>query len=1073
MRLKKIIPFVMAAFLLPFITNAQVTTSSITGVVKSDKGEPLEGATISAIHTPSGTTYSTLSRKGGNFTIPNMRVGGPYTITVTYVGYQQQEYKDINLELGEATKLTPTLVNSAESLLDVTVVARKNSLISKNLTGTSVSVSRTEMDLLPTITRNINDFARLSPIAQVRNNSVDGSPMGISFGGQSTRYNQFSIDGANSTDIFGLSSNGTNGGQAGINPIPFDAISQLQVILAPYDVTQGGFTGGGMNAVTRSGTNTLHGSVYGFLQNQNLVGKSITTNTKYATFSNYQYGARLGGAIIKDKLFYFVNYEGLNRTQPMSIQPGGPDGISQIDPAVATKLGNYVKDTYGYDPGSVNGINTTRESNSVFARIDWNINAKNKLMIRDNYVNGNNSLFGNSDSKSSMTFGNGGYTFNSKTNSIVLELNSNISSSASNMLRFTYTTIRDFRTVGSPFPSVTISDNGATYRFGNDYSSQANSLNQNIGTLTDNYSIYAGKHTITIGTDNLIYTTKNVFLQGVNGDYTFSSLAGFESDTSQKVMTQYQTTYSNDPKNPLGAASIKMGQFSLYAQDAFNVKDNFKLTYGLRADLPVFFNDPVSNTAFNISDIAIKNGVNNSQPPKSRVLLSPRLGFNWDVHHNAQTQIRGGVGLFTGRVPMVWVSNQYSNTGVATTKYTAKAADIIANNITFNPGHPYQGTPTTTPPSEVDVTNKKFEAPRTLRANLALDQKLPWGVIATIEGVYTKTIKDILYQDLNLAPATSVLDLGNGVTRPFYNSLRNSPDYTNVLYLTNTGQGYSYNVYIRFVKSFVKGWTGSVAYSLGHSYGMNDGTSSTALSNYRYAYNINGLNNLDLARNNNDQGSRVTLMLAKKFTYGKFASNLGLFYTGQSGQTLTYVFYGDLNGDDGSTVAKYSTAGGADIMFLPTSAASFKDITDKNGNITSSAQDQFTAFQTYMNSNSYLKSHEGKNLSRNGTRLPWENHVDFKFAEEYNIAGSHKITLSVDILNVGHLISKDWGKAYYASNQELQPLNVAGFTQAGNTVTPLYTFNPSFGLDNYTKKPWSYSDYLSRWSMQVGLRYSF
>ncbi|MEO8821855.1 MAG: carboxypeptidase regulatory-like domain-containing protein, partial [Ginsengibacter sp.] len=272
MKLKRVLTLVFTAFLFPFMANAQVTSSSITGIVKSDKGEPLEGASIKAIHTPSGTSYGTISRSGGNFTIPNMRVGGPYTITVTFVGYQPLEYKGINLQLGDATKLTPTLVSGAESLADVNVVMRKNSLISKSLTGTSISVDRTEMDLLPTITRNINDFARLSPIAQVRSSSTDGSPLGISFGGQSTRYNQFSIDGANSTDIFGLSSNGTNGGQAGINPIPFDAISQLQVILSPYDVTQGGFTGGGMNAVTRSGTNEMHGSAYGYYQDQSMVG---------------------------------------------------------------------------------------------------------------------------------------------------------------------------------------------------------------------------------------------------------------------------------------------------------------------------------------------------------------------------------------------------------------------------------------------------------------------------------------------------------------------------------------------------------------------------------------------------------------------------------------------------------------------------------------------------------------------------------------------------------------------------------------------------------------------------------
>lgn len=1072
MFLKKSLQLLLV-FLLPAFAMAQVTTSSIVGTVTTSSGAALEGASIKAIHTPSGTSYATFSRGGGNFTIPNMRVGGPYTITISYVGYKSYVYNDVYLQLGEASKLTPVLVDNSATLSDVSVVSTKNSLISKDLTGTSVSVTRTQMDLLPTITRNINDFARLSPIAQVRSSSTDGSPLGISFGGQSTRYNQFSIDGANSTDIFGLSSNGTNGGQAGINPIPFDAIDQLQVILAPYDVTQGGFTGGGMNAVTRSGTNELHGSVYGYFQNQKLVGKSITTNSAYPNFKNEQYGARLGGAIIKNKLFYFVNYEGLNRTSPIANQPGGADKISQIDVATAQSLKDYVQNKYGYNVGSINGINTTRKSNSVFARVDWNINDKNKLMIRDNYVNGSN--YSISDAKSSMSFGNNGYTFNSKTNSIVAELNSNISSRASNLLRFTFTSIRDARQVGSPFPSVTISDNGATYKFGNDYSSQANSLNQNIATLTDNYNIYAGSHTITLGTDNMFYQTKNVFLQGVNGDYSFNSLAGFMNNADTASLTQYQTTYSNDPSNPLGAASIKMGSFSLYAQDAWQVKNNFKLTYGLRADMPVFFNKPVDNDAFNGSDIAVENHVMNNQPPKTKILLSPRVGFNWDVYNNAKTQIRGGIGLFTGRVPMVWVSNQYSNTGIATTKYTANHAAIVANNIQFNPGNPYKGTVTNPPPTEVDVTDHNFTAPRTLRANLALDQQLPWGIVGTIEGVYTKTIKDILYQDINMAPSSMTIDLGNGVSRPFYNSARNNAAYTNVLYLTNTNKGYAYNVYARLKKQFSMGWMASIVYSLGHSYGMNDGTSSTAASNWRYAYNINGLNNLDLARNNNDQGSRVTIVLGKKFTYGKFATNLGLFYTGQSGQTLSYVFFNDLNGDDGSTASPKSSysKNSADLMFVPTEVTDFVPITTNKGVVITTAQEEFTGWQAFVNSDPYLKSHQGQNLKRNGSRLPWENHVDFKFAEDWNISGTHKITLSIDILNAGHLLSKDWGKAYYASNQELQPLDVVGFSQTGNKVTPKYQFNPTYGLDTYTHKTYSYSDYLSRWSMQVGLRYSF
>jgi len=1059
--------------LLPVFAMAQVTTSAIEGTVTTDSGTPLEGATIKAVHNPSGTVYSTLSRSGGNFTLPNMRVGGPYTITVTYVGFQPSTYENISLDLGQPTKLTPVLIDNSSNLADVSVIAQKNSLISKNLTGTSVAVSQKEMTMLPTISRNINDFARLSPIAQVRSSSSDGSPMGISFGGQSTRYNQFTIDGANATDVFGLSSNGTNGGQAGINPIPFDAIEQLQVILAPYDVTQGGFTGGGMNAVTRSGTNELHGSAYGFFQNQSLVGKSIDTREPYGKFSNWQYGARLGGALIKDKLFYFINYEGLSRSQPVANQPGsGSSNLGAEEIAAANQLSKYLIDKYNYNPGAVTGLTQTRKSNSVFARIDWNINDKNKLMIRHNYVNGNN--YSISDDNSTMSFGNNGYTFRSKTNSTVLELNSSFNSGLSNMLRLTYTSVNDKRDVGSPFPSVTISDNGATYKFGNEYSSQANSLDQHIATLTDNLNIYKGDHTITLGTDNEFYTTKNIFLQGLYGDYTYKSLQDFYDGTN---MNQYQTTYSTNADDPYAPAQVKMGQFGLYVQDAWSIKNNFKLTYGLRADLPVFFNDPVTNDDFNNSDIAKEYNVQNNQPPKSKILLSPRVGFNWDVFNDAKTQIRGGIGLFTGRVPMVWVSNQYSNTGKATIKYKATASDIAKNGITFDPANPYRGTQATPPPTEIDLTDRNFVAPRTLRANLALDQRLPWGLVLTVEGVYTKIIKDIMYQDLNLKAADSTLDLGNGVTRPFYGYATRDSRFTNILYLTNTNKGHAYNAYIRLKKEFTKGWMGSISYSIGHSYGLSDGTSSTALSNYRFAYNINGLNNLDVARNNTDQGSRVSLMIGKQFTYGKFTTNLGLFYNGQSGQTLSYIVHGDLNGDDGTKSNSYSSSSGADLMYIPTDVSDFIAIKDKStGEITSTPEEQFAAWNKYIATSDYLTDNKGKNLKRNGTRLPWENHVDFKFAEDFQIVpGSHKITLSVDIFNVGNLISKSWGKAYYAGNQELTPLNLAGFqaTNDPKTFKPVYTFNPAFGTNKYTNRPWAYSDYLSRWSMQIGLRYTF
>ncbi|HEY0273586.1 MAG TPA: hypothetical protein VGC22_10405, partial [Chitinophaga sp.] len=518
-------------------------------------------------------------------------------------------------------------------------------------------------------------------------------------------------------------------------------------------------------------------------------------------------------------------------------------------------------------------------------------------------------------------------------------------------------------------------------------------------------------------------------------------------------------------------------QFGLYAQDAFGITDNLKITYGLRADMPVFFNKPVANDYFNNSDIAISNGVATNKVPKSVILLSPRIGFNWDVTGKGTTQVRGGVGIFTGRIPLVWISNQYSKTGIASLSYSANnAAAVSAAGITFDPKHPYQPTaaPGATPVStEIDVTDPNFKFPRTFRANLAIDQKLPFGFVGTLEGMFTKTLQDILYKDLNLAPSTGTITLEN-ITRPFYGA-RITPNFTNVLELTNTTKGYGYNVAVTLQRSFSNGWYARASYSLGHSFGVNDGTSSVALSNYRYAYNINGLNNLDLTRNNYDMGSRILAFVSKKFTYGKFSTNIGLVYTGQSGQPLSYVFFGDVNGDDGTTRTSANTSNSADLLYVPTSVASFSTLVVGSGAnaVTYTPQQQYDLFQQYLNSNKYLKDHEGENTARNGTRLPWENHFDLKVMEEFNIAKTHTISLSVDIFNVANLLNSNWGHAFYASNQELQPLNLAPSKNWIDPNTPTFTFNPQYGLNSYTHRPWSYNNFLSRYNMQLGLRYSF
>ncbi|HVX27482.1 MAG TPA: TonB-dependent receptor [Parafilimonas sp.] len=1053
MQIRKLLPLFLF-IVLPFLIDAQVTTSSISGLVKTTEGAALEGATVTAVHTPSGTKYVSASQKGGSFAISNMRVGGPYTVTVTYVGYQTLTLDSIYLDLGVDTKLTPSLQSSTQTLNDVVVTSASRS-VGRDLQGPSTQITQVQLQQLPTISRSISDFTRLTPQAVSYSSNSDGSSMGTSFGGENNRYNQFSIDGANATDVFGLAASGTNGGQAGINPIPLDAIEQVQVVLSPYDVRQGGFTGGGINAVTRSGTNQFHGSVYTYYQNQNFVGKSVTTGNKLSDFTDKTLGLRVGGPIIKNKLFFFVNAELYKRSQPLGFNPAESGSGSKFNTSSLDSIRQYLINTYNYDPGSYNDINTERKSDEIFARIDWNIDNKNKLTIRDSYVKGSNYTI--SRSPTSITFANGGYLFQDKSNSAVVELNSNFSSRNSNMLRLTYNAVRDNRFSSPDFPSITIKDaNGLTYNLGGEQYSSANKLNQDNFTLTDNFNIYAGKHTITVGTDNEFFNTSDVFLRAFYGAYQYNSIEDLLNDAAP---SQYHVSYSTKGGGDLAPGKVHFGQFGVYGQDAWNISNNFHLTYGLRLDLPVYFNKPSDNTTFNSSDIAKNNDVATNKIPKSNLLFSPRVGFNYDVNGKHQTELRGGVGLFTGRVPFVWVSNQYSNTGVESIKYDVYS-DIPPQAVlsSYDPKDPHLGAyiplNPNSAPSEIDVTSPNFKVPRTFRMNLAADQKLPWGLTGTLEGIFTKTLNDINYEDINAAPPTEMLTIGNS-TRPLYSGAKIDDRFSNVIMLTNTSKGYAYDITARLQRIFRNGFSVSAAYTLGHSYSINDGTSSQAISNWRYVYTVNGLNEASLTPSNYDPGSRVIAYITKVFHYGPLYTSIGLVYTGQSGQRFSYAYYGDLNGDD--------PGNSNDIMYVPANQQEAQ----------LAYPDDWQALETYINSDSYLKDHQGQVLERNGNRTPWENHFDLKVAEGWDIYKTNRLEFTADIFNVANLLNKKWGRSYYVDYQETEPIDVAKSNLWINATTPTFTFNPDYATDSNTGKAWSIADFTSRWNMKIGLRYSF
>jgi len=1064
--MKKFLLFTLVALLGVAFSHAQVTTGSITGIVKDAQQETLIGATVKATHIPTGTVYSASTNVKGQFNLPNVRVGGPYTLTVSYIGLNSKSLEDLNVSLGNPLRVDVVLENESNALSEVTVTASKSSLISSERNGTSTNVSSSQLQQLPTISRNIQDFARLTPQATTFNNSSTGASLGMSFAGMHQKFNKFSVDGASANDVFGLAATGTNGGQASANPIPLDAIQEMQIVLAPYDVTLVGFAGGGINAITKSGTNTFHGSAYTYLQNQDGIGKSVTTDLKYADFDKTIYGASLGGPIIKDKLFFFGNFERSKNNSPLPYNPAETGSGSNFDVATLTDLRNFVLDKYGYDVGGFEGLNKETLSTSVFARIDWNINDKHRLTVRHNYVDASDFLL--SRSQSTITFGNSSYSMASTTNSSVIELNSTLSNTASNVFRLTYNRIRDQRETGL-FPSIYIQDGPLNYNLGSDASSPRNSLAQDNFSITNNFTLFKGNHTLTFGTNNDFYNTDNVFLQNYYGSYTYRSIQAFKDNIA--APGSYSVGYSTKGGADNANSKVHAAQFRVYGQDAWNINNNFKLTYGVGLEMPVFFNNPDNNVTFNSSVFATEYNVATNEPPKTRLYFTPRVGFNWDVNGDAQTQLRGGAGIFTGPTPLVWLGNQYQNTGVASIRYSGTPADLRFN---YDPSDAHLGAYipdgyTTAVATEIDVTDKNFKLPQIFRSNLAVDQRLPWwGLVGTVEGLFTKTINSVKYENLNLVEPTSVATIGTS-TRPFYNFQRRDNAYTDIIYLTNTSKGYTYNITAQLQKPMTAdGWAGSIAYTYGDAYSLTDATSSTALSNWRFAYNVNGLNNLDLERSNYATGSRIIGYVSKSFKYakGRMATTVGLVYNGQSGQRFSYLYNNNINGDD---VSNRTSA--AALIYIPATfeEAKFVDLTDSKGVITRTAQQQWDDFVAFAGDNKYLKDNMGKVSKRNGDKMPWENHFDLKVAQDFHLVNDHKLQVSLDMQNIGNLLKKDWGRSYYLANQGL---NI--FTVASATTTPTFKFDSSKMTDvDGTLRPYTIADYGSRWRGQLSLRYSF
>ena len=895
---------------------------------------------------------------------------------------------------------------------------------------------------------------------------------GISFAGSNNRFNSFQIDGVVSNDVFGLTSQGTNGGMSNANPISMDAIEEIQVSVAPFDIRQSGFTGGAINAVTKQGTNTTHATAYTYFNNQNMYGKysAIRNYEKVPMTTQYErtYGGTLGGAIIKDKLFYFVSAEGKKKSYPTNIYPG------YAPTYITAETAQLIADKYQALTGfgdSYAQRNVDTKSFGLLARIDWNINDDNKLSIRYQHNDGYDDKYGLSTS--SFTFNNSSYRMSNKTNSVVAELTSHITPSIYNELRASALYVRDIRKVPYQGPTVQISNlvsadesvKSIKGNIGSDYSSSANSLDQDIYTFEDNLSLYKGNHTLIFGTHNEFYRTKNLFIQASNGSWYYDSLNDFLTDTPSRFVYKYTdpTLTGGDTKwSPV----LKVAQFGFYAQDKWVASRNFNATLGIRFDIPVVLNSPTANPTFNEWAATNKLDANVGKMPSTKVLISPRLGFNWYLDDEHTTLIRGGVGMFTGRVPLVWLSNAFSNTGME-----AKGTTIYANSdgsgvpkLGDYANNPLQaikdneGSGSAAKPDIVTISNN-YKFPQALRANLAIEETLPGGVKLTLEGVYTKTLNNVFFENLalNRTGTTYAVAGVEASAAPYYSI--NKGNYNSIINLRNTNKGYTYALTAQLQKSFNFGLDLSASYTFSRAKSVNDGKSSVASSNWQKNFSVDSNSGNELGFSKFDIPHRVLFTLSyttPKYLNGWTSTTFAVTYNGFSGSRYNLTFADatrtDFNGDG----ATYNS-----LLYIPTK--------DELAQMNFKTEDDRTKFGQWIENDRYAKNHRGQYAERNSNLSDWEHEVDLHLAQSiYNINGIGKLEFTFDIINFTNMLNKKWG-ANYSVSWNYSPLKVESLASSTQGDAKVYTPTYSYNAANTPDK----SDVSSRWHCQVGLRLSF
>ena len=1055
----------MAMMLTSVLTlMAQVTTSALSGkVTMADTKEEVIGATIQAIHEPSGTKYAAVTNSNGRFTIQGMRNGGPYSVAISYIGYETKTFRNIVLELGETYNLNALLSEDANELTEI-VVSGKASKFAAEKTGASTNINQRTIQELPTINRSIGDLAKLSPYYGGSN----------SFGGMNGKMSNFTLDGANLNNNFGLNSSLPGGG----NPISMDAIDEVQMVVAPFDVRQSNFIGGGINAVTKSGTNTFKGTAYFYYTNEDMHGNRVdgVQNSEPNPGEEKVYGFTLGGPIIKDKLFFFANYERTNTENiPTYWHPdltgGGADNktyTSRTTLEDMQMISQFVKNKYGYDTGSPTDYPGDIVNNKYLARLDWNINQNHHLAVRFNHTNNSRWTPPSATSRdvgglsascvgiSSMAFANSFYNQENKVTTFSGDLNSRFGQNISNQLLVTYSNIDDPRSSDSQiFPMVDIMKDGDPYMtLGYEIFTYNNRVQNKILTINDNFTYYMGNHKLTAGFSFEHQKALNNYMRQGTGYYRYASMEDFMDGAAPIGVAL--TTGNNGEENP--SSQVVFNQIGLYVQDDWNITEKFKINYGIRFDNLIFQNEgAVRNDELYAVDFGGRH-VDTGLWPKSNWQISPRVGFVWDALGDKSLKVRGGTGLFAGRMPLVFFTNMPGQSGMMQTTYVTKDATALSQFT--------GGMKTNVHDMETILKNyaqgmayyagvdPDFKMPQVWKTSIGIDYQVPVSFPLTLTGefTYTKNINAVHLDNYNMKSPDDTWRHITGADNRLIYPAASEYQYTSkgTYVLTNNHKGHGWTASLQLQAEPIKNLFVSAAYTHTVNREVTALPGSNAQSAWQYMHTVNGPNAVEVRNSGFVTPDRVIANISYK--YGK--DHFSLFYSGYSPSGYSYTYSNDINGDGLSY----------DLMYIPRDDSEIKFVSD----------DDRIAFWNFVEQDDYLKNHKGEYADLYGARAPWVHTFDFKWAHDFDLKignTSHKLQLIANIENIGNLLKSSWGVAKIIPGQSNNMFKILSVTNAKEVKEGA---QPIFRMNTDLKTAWDYNhSYGQCWRLQLGVKYYF